>query len=95
MLLTEEQTALREVARRFAAERIAPNAAQWDEDGRVPDGFIKEMGDLGFMGMGVGEEWGGSGLDDVSCAMVLKNCRRGPGRLASWSAAMFRSGGRR
>lgn len=81
MLLTEEQTALREVARRFAAERIAPNAAQWDEDGRVPDGFIKEMGDLGFMGMGVGEEWGGSGLDDVSCAMVLEELSAGSGSV--------------
>nr|MDJ0895987.1 acyl-CoA dehydrogenase family protein [Alphaproteobacteria bacterium] len=60
MLLNEEQTLIRDTARQFARERLAPHAAEWDRDARFPADAIKEMGGLGFMGMLVPEEWDGA-----------------------------------
>jgi len=62
MLLNEDQVMVRDMARRFAAERLAPNAASWDETHHFPRDVIEEMGALGLMGMLVPEEWDGHEL---------------------------------
>ena len=48
---TEEQRMIRDAARSFASERLAPHAAQWDKDKRLPDEIVTEMGALGLLGM--------------------------------------------
>lgn len=68
--LTETQEMIRETARKFADERLAPGAVERDEQARFPAAEVKELGELGFMGMMVPEEWGGAGLDTVSYALA-------------------------
>ena len=49
--LSEEQIALRDMARKFAADVIAPNARSWDRENNIPDEVYKQLGELGFMGL--------------------------------------------
>ena len=58
--LTEEQVAMREMARGFAEKEIVPFADQWDEEHHYPRDVIKKMGDLGFFGAVIPEEYGGT-----------------------------------
>ena len=57
MILSETQNLIRDTARQFAQERIAPFARQWEADGAIPRDVLSEMGRLGFMGMTVPERW--------------------------------------
>ena len=66
MILNEQQTMIRDMARQFAQERLAPNAARWDREHHFPMEEIREMGRLGLMGINVPVEWGGAGADYVA-----------------------------
>ena len=70
--LTEEQRLIRDTAREFAAREIAPKAAEIDKSGRWPTEIVKQMADLGFLGMAVPEEFGGGGLDTMSYAIAME-----------------------
>jgi alkylation response protein AidB-like acyl-CoA dehydrogenase len=83
MILTEEQLLVRESARKFAQERLAPNSARWEQEGRFPREIIAEMGALGFMGMTVPVEWGGAGADNVAYSLALQEIAAGDGALAT------------
>ena len=74
--LTPEQREIRDLAARFAAERIAPNAAAWDRDHTFPRELFGELGELGLMGVCVPEEQGGAGADFLSYALVLEELAR-------------------
>jgi len=73
---TETQEMIRQTARKFAEDRLAPSSIERDEKEEFPHDAIKEMGELGFMGMMVPEEWGGSGLDTTSYALVMEEISR-------------------
>ncbi|HEY2889424.1 MAG TPA: acyl-CoA dehydrogenase family protein [Dongiaceae bacterium] len=77
MALSEQQTMIREMARSFAQEKLAPNSASWDRDSRFPAEAIAEMGELGFMGMLVPEEWGGAGVDHIAYVMAVEEIAAG------------------
>ncbi|HZD26216.1 MAG TPA: acyl-CoA dehydrogenase family protein [Alphaproteobacteria bacterium] len=81
MVPTEEQRMIRDMARSFAAERIAPFAAEWEETAHFPREVFAEMGRLGLMGMAVPEEWGGAGTDYVAYAMALEEVSRAEGAI--------------
>ncbi len=83
MLLSEEQTLIRDTARQFAQGRLAPNAARWDREARFPSEAIEEMGRLGFLGMLVPEDWGGAGADHVSYALALMEIAAGDGSCST------------
>ena len=83
MILNEEQELIRDTARRFAAERLAPNSAEWDRTGRFPAEEIAEMGALGFMGMLVPEEWDGSKTDHIAYALALEEIAAGNGAIST------------
>lgn len=83
MLLTEEQEMVRDMARRFAQERLAPRAAEWDETHHFPREVIAEMGALGLMGMLVPEEWGGALSDTVAYAAALEEIAAGNGAVST------------
>src|SRR5690606_34922719 len=51
---------------------VAPKAKELDETGRFPTELVKQLGEMGMMGMMVSEKWGGSGMDTVSYAMALE-----------------------
>jgi len=77
MILTDEQTMIRDTARAFAAEQLAPNAAAWDRDSIFPADAIRRMGELGFMGMLTPPEWNGTGSDMVTFASVIEEVAAG------------------
>ena len=70
--LTEEQRLVRDAARDFAAREIAPKASEIDKSGRWPAEIVAKMGELGFLGMAVPEEYGGAGMDNLSYALVME-----------------------
>lgn len=83
MQLTEEQTLIRNTARAFAQEVLAPQAAINDAEARFPSDAIRAMGELGFMGMLVPEAYGGSFTDNVSYALALEEIAAGDGACST------------
>lgn len=79
MLLDETHEQIRDAARDFAQERLLPGAAERDEQARFPRDELREMGELGFLGMLVPEEYGGSDLGMVSYALALEEIAAGDG----------------
>lgn len=70
--LTEDQEMIRDAAHEFAQKEIAPVAAAFDASGEFPQRTIKMAGELGFMGIEIPEEFGGSALDTMSYAIVVE-----------------------
>ncbi len=70
--LSEEHRMIRDAAREFAQKEIAPIAPEHDESGKFPYETIKKMGEMGFMGIEVPEEYGGAGLDTLSYVLALE-----------------------
>jgi len=69
--LSEEKKMIRETAREFA-QKLKAQVIQRDEQAIFPTEFIKEMGDLGFMGMMIPQQYGGAGLDTLSYVLVVE-----------------------
>ncbi|RJG41825.1 acyl-CoA dehydrogenase [Mesorhizobium sp. DCY119] len=82
-MLTEEQGMVRDMARRFAQERLKPFSAEWDRKKTFPRDRIQEMGELGLMGMLVPETLGGSKTDFVSYALAIEEIAAGDGALST------------
>lgn len=74
--LTEDQDLIVETARSFAQERLRPNAARWEEEGLNRD-VLQELAGLGFGGIYVREEHGGSGLSRLDAALIFEELSRG------------------
>jgi alkylation response protein AidB-like acyl-CoA dehydrogenase len=79
--LTEEQIMIRDMARDFALNELAPHGEKWDEAGWVDDDVIAQMGQLGLMGMTVPEEWGGANVDYISYALAVEEISAGSGAV--------------
>lgn len=75
--LTEEQRMIRDAAREFASDVLAPNAAQWDRDKKIPDSVIRQMGELGLLGMIVPAELGGTYSDYTAYALAMEEIAAG------------------
>jgi alkylation response protein AidB-like acyl-CoA dehydrogenase len=69
---SEEQLLIQKTAREFAEEHLAPGVIDRDEKMEFPSKQIKMLGEMGFMGMIVPEEWGGAGLDTLSYSLALE-----------------------
>lgn len=83
MLLTEEQTLIRDTARAFAREQILPHVRAWEAAGEIPRPLLAEMGKLGFLGMTVPAEWGGAGADMISYVLALEEIAAADGGLST------------
>jgi len=70
--LSEEHKMIRDAAREFAQNEIAPVAAEFDESGEFPRETIKKMGEMGFMGIEIPEEYGGAGMDALAYVLALE-----------------------
>ncbi|WP_170381262.1 acyl-CoA dehydrogenase family protein [Ruegeria atlantica] len=70
--LTEEQTAIFDMAYGFGQDHIAPNARQWEADGTIPKSLWPQIGELGFGGLYVSEDSGGSGLSRLDATLVFE-----------------------
>src|SRR3546814_748663 len=83
MLLTETQSAIRDVVRAFAQERIRPNSAAYETSGGYPLELFHELAGLGLMGMTAPEGVGGAGADYVSYALSLMEIAAADGALST------------
>ena len=86
-MLTEHQTAIRDMARDFARREIVPFAADWDRREHVPLETLGKMGALGLMGVCVPVQWGGSGADFVSYVAAMEEIAYGDAGVANMMAA--------
>jgi alkylation response protein AidB-like acyl-CoA dehydrogenase len=75
--LSEEQTAVRQVAAEFVDREIAPHAAAWDRAESVDRAIVGRLGELGFLGLTIPEEYGGSGGDHLAYCLVMEELGRG------------------
>jgi alkylation response protein AidB-like acyl-CoA dehydrogenase len=75
--LSQEQTAVRRLAAEFCDREVAPYAAAWDRAESVDRGIVKKLGALGFLGLTVPEEYGGSAGDHLAYCLVTEELGRG------------------
>ncbi|MFC8716383.1 acyl-CoA dehydrogenase family protein [Kitasatospora sp. NPDC057198] len=75
--LTEEQAAVRELAATFTDREIVPFAADWDRAESIDLGIVRKLGELGFLGLTLPVEYGGSGGDHLAYCLVLEELGRG------------------
>ncbi|MCI3929602.1 acyl-CoA dehydrogenase family protein [Streptomyces sp. AN091965] len=75
--LSEEQDAVRRLAKDFVAREIAPHAAAWDRAEGVDKAIVRKLGDVGFLGLTIDEEYGGSGGDHLAYCLVTEELGRG------------------
>lgn len=71
-LLTQDQQDIRDMVRDFAHREVIPRAAKIDEEDRFPRELVKQMGDLGLLGVPIPEEWGGVGADFLSYVLAIE-----------------------
>jgi butyryl-CoA dehydrogenase len=74
--LSQEQQLFREMVREFAAKEVAPLAKRVDEEGMFPHETVKQMGELGLMGVAIPTEYGGAGADNVCYAIAIEEIAR-------------------
>ena len=75
--LTEDQRAIEDAARAFAAAELAPNSARWDEEKHFPVDVLRKAAGLGFAGLYVAEDVGGSALGRLDAAIVFEQLSYG------------------
>ncbi|MFD7070690.1 acyl-CoA dehydrogenase family protein [Streptomyces sp. NPDC059913] len=75
--LGEEQEAVRRLARDFVAREIAPHVVAWDRAESVDRSIVRKLGSVGFLGLTVDEEYGGSGGDHLAYCLVTEELGRG------------------
>ncbi|MFF8846167.1 acyl-CoA dehydrogenase family protein [Streptomyces sp. NPDC015127] len=75
--LDEDRTAVRQLARDFVAREITPHVVAWDRAESVDRGIVKKLGALGFLGLTIDEEYGGSGGDHLAYCLVTEELGRG------------------
>ncbi|MFD3570384.1 acyl-CoA dehydrogenase family protein [Streptomyces sp. NPDC058671] len=77
LALSEEQEAVRRLAEDFVAREVTPHAAAWDRAEEVDRAIVKKLGAVGFLGLTVPEEYGGSGGDHLAYCLVTEELGRG------------------
>ncbi|MFG2773404.1 acyl-CoA dehydrogenase family protein [Streptomyces sp. NPDC048350] len=75
--LSEEQEAVRRLAEEFVAREVAPHVVAWDRSENVDRSIVKKLGAVGFLGLTIPEEYGGSGGDHLSYCLVTEELGRG------------------
>jgi alkylation response protein AidB-like acyl-CoA dehydrogenase len=75
--LSEEQAAVQELARDFVAREITPHVVAWDRAEQVDRSIVKRLGEVGFLGLTIDEEYGGSGGDHLAYCLVTEELGRG------------------
>jgi butyryl-CoA dehydrogenase len=81
--LSEEHQLVQSTVREWAASRLLPLAAEMDRTASYPPELIRELGDLGLMGVFIPEEYGGGGMDTISYCLVLEEIARAEAALAA------------
>jgi butyryl-CoA dehydrogenase len=79
MALGEQHALLRESVRKFARERLAPNAAQWDREKHFPRSELEALAAMGLCGVAIPEDWSGAGMDYTALAIACEEISAGDG----------------
>ena len=79
--LPDDMKTLREMARKFAGEVIAPQARKWDRESAIPPEAIKQIAELGFLGVLIPEHYDGAGLGYLGMAIVMEEVARHCGEV--------------
>lgn len=77
LTLSEDQRALRDLARDWVDREVVPHAAEWDRTEKVDRAIVGKLAEVGFLGMGIDEEYGGSGGDFLSYVLMMEELGRG------------------
>jgi short-chain 2-methylacyl-CoA dehydrogenase len=85
--LSEEHELVRRTVREFAVDRVAPVAAELDREHRFPYELVRELAELGLMGMTIPEDYGGAGADTLSYAIAVEELTRVDSSVAITVAA--------
>lgn len=83
MIPSEEELQIRDMARQFAQEHLKPFAADWDREHRFPAEALREMAELGFLGMLVPEDWDGAQTSHLAYALALEEIAAGDGACST------------
>lgn len=83
MLLTQEQEMIQKTMRDFSQQKLLPFAPEWDKNHTFPREALKELGELGAMGMTIPEEFGGAGLDYMSLVLAIEEIAAGCGAVST------------
>lgn len=83
MLLNEEQKMIQDMLRSYSQEKLKSTAAERDKTAQFPAQQLKELGELGALGMTVSPEWGGAGLDYISLVVALEEIAAGDGAIST------------
>jgi alkylation response protein AidB-like acyl-CoA dehydrogenase len=75
--LTEDQILIQDMTRKFAEDRLKPNAARWDEDKHFPVDALREAAEMGLAGIYVRDDIGGSGMGRLDAALIFEQLSRG------------------
>jgi acyl-CoA dehydrogenase len=76
LYFSEELEMLRDQIRRFVADKVVPAGEQWEKDGMVPRDVLREMGELGFLGIRYPEQFGGSELNTLGSVVLAEEVSR-------------------
>lgn len=85
--LTEEQIGMQKMAKDYAKDKIEPLAAEYDEKDEVPMGLLTDMVLQGFSTMTIPQEYGGSGLDEVTACLVVEELAKGCAGITTGATA--------
>ena len=88
--LSEEQTAIFDMAQAFGEAEIAPHALDWEKAGTIPRELWRKVGELGFGGLYVSEEAGGSGLSRLDATLVFEALSMSCASVASFLSIHYR-----
>ncbi|TCB68480.1 acyl-CoA dehydrogenase [Acinetobacter sp. ANC 4178] len=83
MILNDEQKMVQEMLRDFSQTQLKPTAAERDRTGQFPAEELKQLGELGALGMTIPPEWGGAGLDYVSLVLAIEEIAAGDGAIST------------
>lgn len=83
MILNDEQKMIQEMMRNYSQQKLKPTAGLRDKTAQFPTQELKELGELGALGMTVSEQWGGAGLDYVSLVLALEEIAAGDGAIST------------
>tara|TARA_R110002096_G_scaffold82110_2_gene190996 strand:+ start:2688 stop:3824 length:1137 start_codon:yes stop_codon:yes gene_type:complete len=75
--LSEDQSLIQDAARKFAEDRMKPHAAEWDENKVFPEDVLREAAEMGFAGIYVRDDVGGSGMSRLDAALIFEQLARG------------------
>src|ERR1041385_3744615 len=93
--LNEDQMAVRDMAREFAAEKIAPHALRWDEEKHFPVDVMREAATLGMGGIYIKDDVGGSAMTRFDAALIFEALATGCPTVSAFISIQNRAPGRR